>query len=137
MKNIREDKGFTYGIYASVSPREHASHFFIGTDVNADSASAAVHEVHRELRRLQEEPIPGEELQTVKNYMTGKFANELSTVFEQCDKYKNIVFLNLPERYYSNFLEQVNAVTSDQLLTLAQEYLSPESMVEVIAGPAR
>jgi len=137
MKNIREDKGFTYGIYASISPREHASHFFIGTDVNADSAGAAVGEVHRELRLLQNEPIPEEELQTVKNYMMGKFANELSTVFEQCDKYKSVVFLNLSEHYYSDFIQQVNTVTSDQLVNLAREYLSPDSMTEVIVGPVR
>jgi predicted Zn-dependent peptidase len=137
MKNIREDKGFTYGIYASVSPREHASSFVIGTDVNATSASIAVQEIHHELRLLQQEPIAQEELQTVKNYMTGKFANELSTVFEQCDKYRSIVLSNLPANYYSEFIEQVNGTNSEQLLLLAQEYLSPDAMIEVIAGPAR
>lgn len=135
MKNIREDKGFTYGIYASVSPREHASSFVIGTDVNANSADAAIQEIHHELQILQNELIPDEELQTVKNYITGKFANEISTVFEQCDKYKSIVFLGLPSNYYATFIEQVNQTTSKQLLGLAQEYLSPESMVEVVAGP--
>jgi len=137
MKNIREDKGFTYGIYASVSPREHASSFVIGTDVNADSADAAVREIHHELRLLQQEPILQEELQTVKNYMTGKFANELSTVFEQCDKYRSIVLSDLPANYYSEFIEQVNKTNSEQLLLLAQEYLSPDTMIEVIAGPVR
>ncbi|HLK98125.1 MAG TPA: pitrilysin family protein, partial [Hymenobacter sp.] len=135
MKNIREDKGLTYGIYASVSPREHASSFVIGTDVNATSASIAVQEIHHELRLLQQEPIAQEELQTVKNYMTGKFANELSTVFEQCDKYRSIVLSNLPANYYSEFIEQVNGTNSEQLLLLAQEYLSPDAMIEVVAGP--
>jgi predicted Zn-dependent peptidase len=135
MKNIREDKGFTYGIYSSVAPREHASLFVIGTDVNAASATAAVKEVHLELRRLQEELIPDEELQTVKNYMAGKFANELSTVFEQCDKYKNVVLLGLPNTHYSDFLSQVNLVTPTNLQQLAQTYLSPDDMIEVIAGP--
>ncbi|WBA41652.1 M16 family metallopeptidase [Hymenobacter canadensis] len=137
MKNIREDKGFTYGIYSSIGPREHATSFVIGTDVNADSADAAIREIHHELRILQNERIPAEELQTVKNYMTGKFANELSTVFEQCDKYKNIVFLNLPANYYTNFIEQVNQLTADELLTLAQQYLSPADMIEVVAGPKK
>ncbi|QNH61791.1 M16 family metallopeptidase [Hymenobacter sediminicola] len=135
MKNIREDKGFTYGIYASVSPREHASSFVIGTDVNANSADAAIHEIQHELRVLQNELIPAEELQTVKNYMTGKFANELSTVFEQCDKYKSIIFFGLPTDYYTTFIKQVNHTSAEQLLTLAQQYLSPEEMVEVVAGP--
>ena len=135
MKNIREDKGFTYGIYASVSPREHASSFVIGTDVNANSADAAIQEIQHELQVLQNELIPAEELQTVKNYMTGKFANELSTVFEQCDKYKSIVFFDLPATYYATFIEQVNHTSAEELLSLAQQYLSPKAMLEVIAGP--
>ncbi|UOR04271.1 insulinase family protein [Hymenobacter aerilatus] len=135
MKNIREDKGFTYGIHASISLREHASSLVIGTDVNAASTKAAIREVHHELTQLQQELIPKEELQTVMNYMIGKFANELSTVFEQCDKYKALVFLNLPTTYYTDFLAAVNTASSIQLHILAQQYLSPENMVEVIAGP--
>ncbi|MDF7809731.1 pitrilysin family protein [Hymenobacter sp. YC55] len=135
MKNIREDKGFTYGIYSTVNPREHACSLTIGTDVNGESAYDAVSEIHYELRRLQNELIPDDELQTVKNYVTGKFANELSTVFEQCDKYKAIIFLNLPSNYYSTFIQEVNEVGSSQLQTLAQAYLRPEDLVEVIVGP--
>jgi len=136
MRNIREDKGFTYGIHASVSLREHATSIVIGTDVNAASTTDAIQEIHNEMNRLQQDLIPEEELQTVKNYMLGKFANGLSTVFEQCDKYKAIVFLNLPTEYYSNFLEQISNVASDGLLLLAQKYLSPNQMIEVISGPA-
>ncbi|QDA59633.1 M16 family metallopeptidase [Hymenobacter jejuensis] len=137
MKNIREDKGFTYGIYASIGPREHATSFVIGADVNAASTSSAIQEVYHELRRLQEDLIPSDELQTVKNYMAGKFANELSTVFEQCDKYKSIVFLNLPSTYYTDFLDQIRSVNAHTLQQLAQHYLTPDTMIEVIAGPAR
>ena len=135
MRNIREDKGFTYGIHASISPREHVTSFAIGTDVNAASTSVAIREIHHELRQLQQTLIPDEELRTVQNYMTGKFANELSTVFAQCDKYKAIIFLKLPVTYYTNFLEEIQNTTSSHLLNLAQMYLSPENMIEVIAGP--
>jgi zinc protease len=137
MKNIREDKGFTYGIHASIGPREHATSFAIGTDVNGESADAAIHEIHHELVTLQNQLIPQDELQTVKNYMTGKFANELSTVFEQCDKYKSTVFFNLPVDYYSQFIQSVNSVTAEQLLSLANNYLAPEAMIEVVVGPER
>ncbi|UPL51164.1 M16 family metallopeptidase [Hymenobacter sublimis] len=135
MRNIREDKGLTYGIYASVNPREHASSFVIGSDVNTTNTEAAIKEIHFELSRLQTERIPDDELQTVKNYMAGKFANELSTVFEQCDKYMNLVFHDLPTAYYSEFVERIQDVQSSSLLTLAQEYLSINSMIEVVSGP--
>lgn len=136
MKNIREDKGFTYGIQASVSPREQATSFVIGTEVNAESREAAIREIHFELRKLQEELIPDDELQIVKNYIAGKFANDISTVFEQCDKYKSIVFLSLPSTYYTEFLKQISEVEPLHLQQLAQQYFNIEDLVEVVAGPA-
>jgi zinc protease len=135
MKNIREDKGLTYGIYASIGPREHATSFVIGSDVNGASAEAAVQEIHHELHRLQEDLIPEAELITVKNYMAGKFANEISTVFEQCDKYKNLIFLNLPLSHYTDFLTNIRSVDAETLRQLAQQYLAPSAMTQVIAGP--
>ena len=136
MRNIREDKGLTYGIYASVAPREHGTSLVIGTDVKGESADFTVSEIEMELRRLQDELIPAEELEIVKNYILGKFANELSTVFEQCDKYKNLVFLGLPADYYTQFVQQTEAADAATLRDLAQHYLMPETMQVVIAGPA-
>ena len=136
MRNIREDKGLTYGIYASVAPRERGTSLLIGTDVKGESADFAVSEIEMELRRLQVELIPAEELEIVKNYILGKFANELSTVFEQCDKYKNLVFLGLPADYYTQFVQQTEAADAEMLRALAQQYLTPEAMQVVIAGPA-
>ncbi|MBO2011819.1 M16 family metallopeptidase [Hymenobacter negativus] len=136
MRNIREDKGLTYGIYASVAPREFGTSLVIGTDVKGESAGFAVSEIEGELRQLQEELIPAEELETVKNYILGKFANELSTVFEQCDKYKNIIFLDLPADYYTQFVQQTESVSAETLRELAREYLTPADMQIVIAGPA-
>ena len=135
MRNIREDKGLTYGIYASVAPREFGTSLVIGTDVKGESADFAVHEIELEMRRLQEELIPADELKTVKNYLLGKFANELSTVFEQCDKYKNLIFLGLPADYYSEFVHQTESVDAETLRELAQQYLAPTALQTVIAGP--
>ncbi|WP_426061144.1 M16 family metallopeptidase [Hymenobacter sp. B1770] len=135
MRNIREDKGLTYGIYASVAPRELGANLIIGTDVKGESADFTVSEIEMEMRRLQEELIPAEELETVKNYLLGKFANELSTVFEQCDKYKTLVFMNLPNNYYTDFVQQTEAADAETLRELAREYLAPDAMKVVIAGP--
>ena len=136
MRNIREDKGLTYGIYASVAPREFGTSLVIGADVKGESADFAVSEIDKELRCLCDELIPAEELETVKNYLLGKFANELSTVFEQCDKYKNLVFLGLPADYYTQFVQQTEAADADTLRELARQYLAPEALRTVIAGPA-
>ncbi|KAA9325270.1 insulinase family protein [Hymenobacter busanensis] len=135
MKNIREDKGLTYGIYASIAPREHATNIVIGSDVNAANASAAIHEINVELARLQNELIPDEELETVRNYTTGKFLNELGTVFEQCDKYKTLILFNLPLNFYSHYLSTVNSIEPKALQELAKHYLSTNELIEVVAGP--
>ena len=66
----------------------------------------------------------------------GKFANELSTVFEQCDKYKNLVFLDLPAQYYTDFVQQTEAADAETLRELARQYLTSAHMQVVIAGPA-
>ena len=136
MRNIREDKGLTDGIYASVAPREQGTSLVIGTDVRGESADFAVSEIEMEMSRLREELIPAQELETVKNYILGKFANELSTVFEQCDKYKNTVFLSLPSDYYTEFVRQTETADAETLRALAQQYLTPGDLQVVIAGPA-
>ena len=135
MRNVREDKGLTYGIYASVAPREQAAALVVGTDVKGDRAGFAIREIEHELRQLQEELIPAEELTTVKNYTLGKFANELSTVFEQGDKYKNLIFLGLPADYYDQFVQQTETADAETLRELARQYLSPADWQTVVAGP--
>jgi predicted Zn-dependent peptidase len=137
MKNIREDKGLTYGIHASVVNREHASSCVIGSDVNASNANIAIQEVHRELLRLQQELIPEDELETVRNYIQGKFLNELGTVFEQADKYRSTILLGLPASFYNKYLSEVSQITAPQLQELAQQYLSPADFCQVVAGPAQ
>ena len=118
-----------------MAPREQGASLVIGADVKGESADFAVSEIRQEMRRLQEELIPADELETVKNYLLGKFANELSTVFEQCDKYKNLVFMGLPATYYDDFIQQTEAADAETLRALAQEYLAPEALLTVIAGP--
>ena len=134
MKNIREDKGFTYGIHASVVAREQATALIIGTDVNGESAEATRHEIGYELTRLQTELLGNDELETVKNYTLGKLMGETATVFEQADKYRHVVLQNLRPDYYQHLVRQTQATTAEQLQELARTYLSPADMLAVVAG---
>lgn len=134
MKNIREDKGFTYGIHASVVAREQATALIIGTDVNGGSADATRQEIAHELTRLQTELLDDDELETVKNYTLGKLLGETATVFEQADKYRHIVLQHLRPDYYQHLVQQTQAATAEQLQALARTYLSPADMLAVVAG---
>ncbi|MGI4819695.1 MAG: M16 family metallopeptidase [Janthinobacterium lividum] len=134
MRNIREDKGFTYGIQASVVGRELATALVIGTDVKGDSADATRHEIAYELERLQTELLGDDELETVKNYTLGKLLGETATVFEQADKYRHILVQGLRPDYYQHLVRQTQAATAADLQALARTYLSPADMLTVVAG---
>jgi len=134
MKNIREDKGYTYGIHASVVAREQATALVIGTDVNGDRADATRQEIAYELERLQNELLGDGELETVKNYTLGKLLGETATVFEQADKYRHVTLQHLRPDYYQRLVQQTQATTAADLQALARTYLSPADMLTVVAG---
>jgi predicted Zn-dependent peptidase len=136
MKNIREDKGYTYGIHASVVAREQATTLVIGTDVNGDRADATRQEIAYELERLQTELLDEDELETVKNYTLGKLLGETATVFEQADKYRHVTLHGLRPDYYEHLVRQTQAATAADLQALARAYLSPADMLAVVAGGA-
>ncbi|WP_114782746.1 M16 family metallopeptidase [Botryobacter ruber] len=134
MRNIREDKGYTYGIHSVISPKEHDSLFYIGTDVNYAVTENTIEEIKKEIVKLQQEEVPEEELHTVKNYMLGKFVNDFITIFDQSDKYKNIVLHKLHQDYYNTYLTTIRTVTAPELQALAQQYLQLDSLHTAIAG---
>ena len=134
MKNIREDKGYTYGIYSAISPKEHDTLFFIGTDVKSSVTDDTIKEIKKEIALLQNEEVPEEELETVKNYMLGKFLNDIATIFEQADRYKRIVLNNLPQNYYNNYVSTVRNITSLEVQQLAQQYLQEKDLHIAVAG---
>ena len=136
MRNIREDKGFTYGIHASVVAREQATSLVIGTDVNGEQADATRQEIAYELTRLQTEPLGDDELETVKNYTLGKLLGETATVFEQADRYRYVVLQGLRPDYYAELVRRTQAATAEELQALARTYLSPADMLTVVAGGA-
>ncbi|MEJ8756477.1 pitrilysin family protein [Pontibacter sp. H259] len=134
MRNIREDKGYTYGIYSSISPKEKDSMFYIGTDVNYEVTDNTISEIQKEIKLLQDELVSEEELNTVKSYMIGKFLNNIATIFEQADKYKRIILFNLPMEYYSNYITTIRTITPEEIKELAINYLSIDSLKTAIAG---
>jgi zinc protease len=134
MKNIREDKGYTYGIYSAMSAKEKDTLFFIGTDVKSSVTEDTISEIIKEINKLQTELVPEDELSTVKNYMLGKFINEIATIFEQGDRYKKIVLQNLSMEHYNNFITTIRTITAPEIQELAQTYLKEEDLYTVIAG---
>lgn len=134
MRNIREEKGYTYGIYSTISPKEKDSMFYIGTDVNYEVTDKTVAEIRKEIKLLQDELVDEEELKTVQSYMIGKFLNNIATIFEQADKYKRIVLFSLQPEFYSNYITTIRTITPEEIQELAVKYLSLNNFKTAIAG---
>jgi predicted Zn-dependent peptidase len=133
MANIREEKGYTYGINASMQFSRNAGHLLIGTDVKKEVREETISEIHKEIKILREEKVGKEELTMVKNYMKGVFVNSLHTPFAIAEKYRNIYLFDLPTDYYQNYLEAINNVTAKQVQEMANKYLAGD-YVEVMVG---
>ena len=134
MSNIREEKGYTYGIGSYNVTMPLASHWMIATDVNADKAEATIEECMKEIRRMQEEPVAEEELGLVKSYFNGELLRELDGVFAQSDALKHKLNYGQDNTFYLRAIDRIRSCTPDDIMRLARKYLKPEEMYVITAG---
>lgn len=134
MKNIREEKGYTYGIHSSIVSHIHDSFWVIGTDVKKEFVSDTIDQVLFEMERLRNDLIGMEELNLVKNYMLGNFISSLETSFALADKFKNIHFFGLDYSFYDRYIDTVNTITPQKLQDLAHRYLVKENFKKAVIG---
>lgn len=134
MNNIREDKGYTYGIGSGIISLQNAGYFFIGTEVGADVCADALTEIYKEIELLKNDLIEEEELSLVRNYMLGSMLGSLENVFSHADKFKNIHFFDLGYDYYDHYIEKVKTITAEELKALAIKYLTTDNFTEVVVG---
>lgn len=134
MKNIREEKGLTYGISSNVITLGKEGYFMIGTDVKKEFTQQTIDEIKKEIYRLQTEPVGEDELTTVKNFMAGEFAGSLNTAFEVADRQKILLLDNLPSDFFNRYIDNIHATTAEDIQYIATTYLQPGDMVEVVVG---
>lgn len=134
MSNIREDKGYTYGIGSAIINLEQADYFVIATEVGKEVADDAVKEIEKELIRLMEAPIPEEELEEVVNYMLGILLRSGDGVFAQMNLFKIIHRMGLNSDYYTEYIHSLHECTPEKIQQLAQIYLNPKNMAVITVG---
>jgi zinc protease len=132
MSNIREDKGYTYGIYSYVQNHLQQSAWVISTEAGKDVSEATIDEIYKEMKRLREEPIDEEELLLVRNYLIGSILGDLDGPFHIMGKWKNYILNNLDDQYFYDSVKEIKTIQADELMTLAQKYLVPEKFYELI-----
>jgi zinc protease len=132
MSNIREDKGYTYGISSYLQNHIHESAWMISTEAGKEVSEATIAEVYKEMKGLREDLVDDEELLLVRNYMMGSILGDLDGPFQIIARWKNIILNGLDENYFYNSINTIKAVTAEELQALAQKYLNPEAFYELV-----
>jgi zinc protease len=134
MTNIREEKGYTYGIGSYLLNLKQASYLVISTEVGNEYIEPTQLEIAAEMKRLQTEPVSANELGTVKSYLLGEFLRDFDGPFALAGSFKAINDFDLDYSFYDEYLKVLRNITSGELMKLAQQYLNPEDFYTVVAG---
>jgi zinc protease len=134
MKNIREDKGLSYGISSSLHTLKNDSYLVIGADVNRENLDLTFDEITKEIKRLRTEKIGEEELDIARNHFIGGLQLEITTSFAHADKIKSIVLYNLPHDHYQNMITRIDAITADDLIRIAGQNFAEDSFIQIAVG---
>ena len=134
MSNIREDKGYTYGISAGVVFYPDSVLLIVSTETDNEYVEPLIQEVYHEIDRLHLDPVSAEELRIVRNYMLGEMCRSYESPFSLSDAWIFIATSGLKDDYFARSLQAVNEITPAEIQDLAQRYLCKETLKEVIAG---
>jgi predicted Zn-dependent peptidase len=132
MNNIREDKGYTYGIHSYIQSHLHHASLHISTEAGREVCEPAIAEIYKEMSLLCNEPVSAEELGLVRNYMMGGLLGDLDGPFQIMSRWKTYLLNNLPPDYFQQSLQTIRSITPAQLQQLAQQYLQPDSFYELV-----
>lgn len=134
--NLREDKGYTYGAYSSIASDELVGNFRASCEARNSVTDSAITEFLAEMKKIKNEPVSAEELQSAKNNITGSFARSLEYPETVANFAINIERYNLPSDYYKNYLKRLNAVTVEELTKTAKKYIKPDKAYILVVSNA-
>lgn len=123
MSNIREDKGYTYGIHSYLQSHIKESALLISTEAGKDVCAATIEEVWKEAKVLREELIEDDELQLVRNYMIGSILGSLDGPFQIMNRWKSYVLNGLDEKFFYKSIDTIKNISAEELRELANKYL--------------
>ena len=134
MSNLREDKGFTYGVGSMLSEFNESGYFLVATEVGKEHKDAAIAEIRTEIVKLHNELIPAEELDLVRNYLLGQLLKSADGPYAMTDLYVGVQAFGLDISFYDNYIKKIHEITPERLQLLAKTYLDWNQMTIVSAG---
>jgi len=132
MSNIREDKGYTYGIHSYVQNHLQQTAWLISTEAGKDVCEATIEEVQKEMKLLREEVVGEEELSLVRNYLMGTILGDLDGPFQIMGRWKNLILNQLNGDYFYDSINTIKTISAEELRELAKKYLVPEDFYELV-----
>jgi zinc protease len=134
MQNIREKKGYTYGIGSALITLRNSGYIVIVSEVGASYWKASVKEIYRELDKLCSRPVTKKELELNKSQMLGEILRDFDGPFARAETIRNLVEDDLVLDFYERIISAIRNTGPSELIDLAALYLDPGSMYEVVAG---
>ena len=132
MSNIREDKGYTYGIYSGITPELNGGSMIIHTETGREVIENAIKEIYHEMDLLCNAVAEDDELLLVKNYLLGGLLGDLDGPFSILQRWRTLILNGLDEAYFNNNVNIYKTITAPELQLLAQKYFTPENFYEVV-----
>jgi predicted Zn-dependent peptidase len=132
MSNIREEKGFTYGIYSSIAPYINSGSLSVHTEVGREVIEPALKEIKHEMNLLCNELADDEELLLVKNYLLGNLLGDIDGPFQIMQRWRMLLLNGLDENHFNRNVRIYKSISTKELQTLAQKYLNPDDYLEVV-----
>jgi zinc protease len=134
MKNIREEKGYTYGISSSISSLEMSGYKIISTEVGQKNCQNAIDEIYKEIRKLQTEPVSNSELEVVRNCMAGEFLRMFDGPFALSESFRSVWDFGLDNSYYIRLADKIKSINADEIMSLANTYYNIDDLYQITAG---
>lgn len=134
--NLREDKGYTYGAYSSLSADKLVGQFSASASVRNEVTDSAVYEFIYEINKLIDEGVTQEELDMAKANLAGSFGRSLESPSTIANFALNTERYNLPKDYYATYLQKMNALTVEDINETARELIDPDKLYITAVGNA-
>lgn len=131
--NIREDKGFTYGISSGFYYNQIAGQFEITTSVQSENTAAALTEITNELNGIKKN-ILDEEIAFAKSYLIKRFPSQFETYSQVSRQLSTLVHFNLPDDYFNHYINSIEETTHQQIQDTALNYISIDNLKTVVVG---
>ena len=134
MKNIREEKGYTYGISSSVSSLDLCGYKLISTEVSQKNIRSTIDEIYKEIRLLQNVPVSKVELAIVRNVMSGEMVRMFDGPFALAESFRSAWEFGLDSSYYLRLAEKIKTIEPDEIIALAKTYYNIDELYEITVG---